>query len=102
MKPTPRPPRGASPGAATVYRKGLTDALPVISKVNERLMHIDCLLDIGLFVVEEIDSMAADSPARTKLEHGLEGLFAALKSLNSPALSDLLDVENGFDPEGAA
>ena len=102
MKPTPRQTGGASPEAATVYRKGLTNALPVISKVNERLMHIDCLLDIGLFVIEEIDGMSSDNPARFKLEHGLEGLFAALKSLNSPALSDLLDVENGFEPEGVA
>lgn len=83
-------------------RKQLTDALPIISNVNERLMHIDGLINIGLFVVEELDGMAGDNPRRHKLEYSLEGLFAAMKSLNDPALSDLLDVENGFEPESAA
>lgn len=93
---TPKQPSTSSPD----YRKQLTEALPVISHVNQRLMHIDGLIDIGLFVAEEAGCMAADNPQRHKLELSFESLFAAMKSLNSSALSDLLDVENGFEPEG--
>ena len=95
---TPKRPSTSRPD----YRKQLTDALPVISNVNQRLMYIEGLIDIGLFVAEEAGCMATDNPRRHRLELSFEGLFAAMKSLHSSALSDNLDVENGFEPEDAA
>ncbi len=68
-------------------------------EAHDRLLELDAMLEIGLFVSGEILEMPAEDPVRFKLTNRLERFFHVMRRNIEPAIDLMGELEDGLRAE---
>lgn len=68
-------------------------------EAHDRLLELDAMLEIGLFVSGEILEMPAEDPVRIKLTNRLERFFHTMRRNIEPAIDLMGELEDGLRAE---